>query len=115
MDWKSRLPAKTSSRWAIDKMSLIADIEAIQSLLAKPQPNRSIVSAAWCAIKRAAVISEWATLGDRVAGYIALLLATWATPDALAETPSKHPRHEREVAGCAWLSSQIWRDFEART
>ena len=30
-----------------DKMNLVADIETVQSQLAKPSPNRSIISAAW--------------------------------------------------------------------
>lgn len=58
-----------------DKMSVVADIETIQSQLAKPQPNRGIVSAAWGAIKGAAVIGECAALVERVSGFIAPLIS----------------------------------------
>jgi hypothetical protein len=54
-----------------DKMNVVADIETIQSQLAKLQPSKGIVSAAWAAIKGAAVIGEFAGLVERVTGYIA--------------------------------------------
>src|SRR3989338_3843431 len=40
-----------------DKMALVADIDTIQSQLAKPQPNRSIVATAWEVVKGAAAIN----------------------------------------------------------
>jgi len=43
-------------------MGLIADIDTIQSQLAKPQPNMNIVSAAWDAVKFAATIGGCAEL-----------------------------------------------------
>jgi hypothetical protein len=49
-----------------DKMNLVADIETVQSQLAKPAPNRGIVSAAWQAIKGAAVIAECIPLVEKV-------------------------------------------------
>jgi hypothetical protein len=53
-----------------EKMGLLADIDTIQSQLAKSQPNRSIVSAAWQAIKAAAAIHGCASLVEKVAGLI---------------------------------------------
>ncbi len=58
-----------------EKLSIVADIETIQSQLAKPQPNRSIVSAAWAAVKGAAVVGECVTLVGQVAHLIAPLIA----------------------------------------
>jgi len=46
----------------VDKMSLVADIDTIQSQLAKPNPNRTIVSAAWDAVKAGAAISGLASI-----------------------------------------------------
>jgi hypothetical protein len=57
-----------------DKMSLIADIDTIQSQLAKPQPNRQIIAAAWEAVKGAAVIDGCAGLVDKVAGLVGSLI-----------------------------------------
>jgi hypothetical protein len=58
-----------------DKMSLVADIETIQSQLAKPQPNRSIVAAAWDAIKGAAAIQGCTGLVERVTTLIASVVS----------------------------------------
>lgn len=52
------------------KMNLVADIETIQSQLAKPEPNRDIVRAAWEAVKGAATINGCVTLVQKVAGLI---------------------------------------------
>jgi hypothetical protein len=52
------------------KMSLVADIDTIQSQLAKPQPNRNIIAAAWDAVKIAADIDGCAALVHTVAGLI---------------------------------------------
>jgi hypothetical protein len=57
-----------------DKMSWVADIETVQSQLAKPAPNCGIIAAAWQAIKGAAVIAECIPLVERVHGLIAPLL-----------------------------------------
>jgi hypothetical protein len=54
-----------------DKLNLVADIETVQSQLAKPSPNRSIMSAAWSSIKGAAVIAECIPLIERVQTFIA--------------------------------------------
>jgi hypothetical protein len=58
-----------------DKMAVVADIETIQSQLAKPQPNRGIVSAAWSAIKGVATMAEVAHLVTQVATVIQPLLS----------------------------------------
>ncbi len=57
-----------------EKMSFVADIDTIQSQLAKPSPNKRIISAAWESVKAAAVINECAGLVTHVAGFIAGLL-----------------------------------------
>jgi len=54
-----------------EKMSLIADIDTIQSQLAKPQPNRSIVSAAWETVRGAAALHGCAGFVERITGLIA--------------------------------------------
>lgn len=53
-----------------DKMSLVADIDTIQSQLAKPEPNRNIITAAWGGIKAAAAINGCTTLITKVVGLI---------------------------------------------
>jgi hypothetical protein len=55
-------------------MELVADIETIQSQLAKPEPNRGILKAAWDTVKGAAAISGCTTLVEKVSGLIAGLL-----------------------------------------
>jgi hypothetical protein len=57
-----------------DKMNLVADIDTVQSQLAKPAPNRNIIEAAWTAIKGAAVISECIPLVEKVQHFIGPLL-----------------------------------------
>jgi hypothetical protein len=53
-----------------EKMNLVADIETVQSQLAKPAPNRGIISAAWTAIKGASVIAECIPLVEKVQHFI---------------------------------------------
>jgi hypothetical protein len=52
------------------KLSLVADIDTIQSQLAKPEPNRGIIGAAWGAVKAAATIEGCAELVHQVGGLI---------------------------------------------
>lgn len=52
------------------KLTLVADIDTIQSQLAKPQPNRGIINAAWETVKAAAAINGCATLVQKVLGLI---------------------------------------------
>jgi len=60
----------TSDAAEADKLSLVADVQTIQSQLAKPEPNRSIISAAWIAVKAAASINGCVALVQKVAGLI---------------------------------------------
>lgn len=53
------------------KMTLVADIDTIQSQLAKPEPNRGIIKAAWETVKGAATINSCVTLFQKVAALIA--------------------------------------------
>lgn len=53
------------------KLSLVADIETVQTQLAKPEPNRGIIAAAWEAVKGAATIDGCAELVMKVGGLIA--------------------------------------------
>lgn len=53
-----------------DKMALVADIDTIQSQLAKPKPNRGIIGAAWESVKGAATIEGCASLVERIGGMI---------------------------------------------
>ena len=55
----------------VDKMSLVADIETIQSQLAKPVPNKGIISAAWESVKAAAAINGCANLVMHATSLIA--------------------------------------------
>lgn len=57
------------------KMQLVADIETIQSQLAKPEPNRGIVKAAWETVKAAAAIDGCATLVEKVSRFITRFLS----------------------------------------
>lgn len=54
-----------------EKMELVADIETIQSQLAKSKPNGGIIQAAWETVKGAATISSCVTLVQKVSGLIA--------------------------------------------
>jgi hypothetical protein len=56
------------------KMEIIADVETIQSQLAKPEPNRGIIRAAWDAVKGAATINGCAALVQKISGLIASFL-----------------------------------------
>jgi predicted transcriptional regulator len=58
-----------------NKMSLVADIDTIQSQLAKPHPNRSIVTAAWEAVKGAASIHGCISLVEKLTGLIAGIIS----------------------------------------
>lgn len=58
-----------------DKLSFVADIDTVQSQLAKPSPNRGIIAAAWETIKGAAAIDGCTQLVSRVAGLISAVLS----------------------------------------
>lgn len=53
-----------------EKLTYVADIETIQSQLAKPTPNRSIIGSAWETVKGAAAINGCTVLVTKVAGLI---------------------------------------------
>lgn len=56
------------------KLALVADIDTIQSQLAKPVPNKGIVTAAWETVKGAAAINGCTALVTKVTGLIGGLL-----------------------------------------
>jgi len=57
-----------------EKLSFVADIDTVQSQLAKPSPSKGIVAAAWETIKGAAAIDGCAHLVTKVAGLISGML-----------------------------------------
>lgn len=57
-----------------EKMELVADIETIQSQLAKPEPHRGIVRAAWETVKRASALDGCTNLVAKIVGLIEGLL-----------------------------------------
>jgi len=57
-----------------DKMAVVADIETIQSQLAKLEPTKSIIRSAWEAVKAAAAVSGFGVLVAKVAGLIGTFL-----------------------------------------
>jgi hypothetical protein len=54
----------------VEKLNLVADIETIQSQLAKPEPNRNIIAAAWEGLQVAATIGGCVELFHQVATLI---------------------------------------------
>ena len=64
----------SSNASEVQKMGLVADLDTIQSQLAKAQPNRSIVAAAWEAVQAAASIQGCAELVQKIGGLIVGLL-----------------------------------------
>lgn len=54
-----------------EKLALVADIDTIQSQLAKPSPNKNIIAAAWEAVRGAAALSGCVDFVAKVAGLIA--------------------------------------------
>jgi hypothetical protein len=56
------------------KLGLAADIDTIQSQLAKPEPNPTIIKAAWEVVKGASAINSCTVLVHKVAGLLAHFL-----------------------------------------
>ena len=56
------------------KLELVADIDTIQSQLAKAEPNRTILQAAWEVVKGAAAINGCTVLVQKIAGLLAHFL-----------------------------------------
>lgn len=53
-----------------EKMGFVADIDTIQSQLAKPEPNRGVIRLAWETVKGAAAINGCEALVRKVAGLV---------------------------------------------
>jgi hypothetical protein len=58
-----------------DKLNYVADIETIQSQLAKPTPSQKILGAAWQALKAVATLEGCAAAFQRVSRLIAPLIS----------------------------------------
>jgi hypothetical protein len=58
-----------------EKLDYVADIETIQSQLAKPTPNKGILRAAWGALEKLATLDGCASAVQRVIPLIAPLLS----------------------------------------
>lgn len=56
------------------KLEFVADIDTIQSQLAKPAPNPTIVKSAWEVVKGAAVVNGCTALVAKIAGLLQHLL-----------------------------------------
>jgi hypothetical protein len=56
------------------KLELVADIDTIQSQLAKAEPNRTIIKTAWEVVKGAAAINSCSVFVHKVAGLLAHIL-----------------------------------------
>jgi hypothetical protein len=66
------IDAKTSEE---TKMTLVADIDTIETQLAKPTPSRQIIAAAWEGVKMAATIDGCVGLVAKAAALIAPFLS----------------------------------------
>jgi hypothetical protein len=60
----------TSQAPESSKLEFVADIDTIQSQLAKPEPTPSIIKAAWEVVKGAAAINGCTALVSKVAGLL---------------------------------------------
>ncbi len=52
------------------KLEFVADIDTIQSQLAKPEPNPTIIKSAWEIVKGAAAINGCSAIATKVAGLL---------------------------------------------
>jgi len=64
------------------KVSAIADVQTIESQLAKPQVNRSIVREAWAGVEKAVTLGKAAELVIKAGQFIAPLLTEHAASHA---------------------------------
>jgi hypothetical protein len=69
-----RAAVTRSNAAEVEKLAVVADIDTIQTQLAKPEPNKGIVAAAWAAVKGAAVVGQFVGLVEKATGYIAPFL-----------------------------------------
>ncbi len=60
---------------AAQKMELVVDVDTIQTQLARPTPNRGLVSQLWEGIVRAAALAGLADASAKVGALIAKLLS----------------------------------------
>lgn len=58
----------------VAKLTYVADIDTVQSQLAKPEPNRNIIRAAWESVQAAASIDGCAELVTKVGAAIAMVI-----------------------------------------
>lgn len=65
----------SSSVSEAQKLTFVADIDTIQSQLAKPQPNKGIIKAAWEVVKGAAAINGCGGFVQKVGSLITGLLS----------------------------------------
>jgi len=71
-----RQAIKTSARLdETQKMELVVDVDTLQTQLARPTPNRELVSRLWKGINRAASVAGLAEAAAKVGGLIAGLVA----------------------------------------
>lgn len=59
----------------VEKLTLVANIDTIQSQLVTPAPNKGIIRAAWDVVKEAEAINGCIALVQKVTGFIAGLLS----------------------------------------
>jgi hypothetical protein len=57
-----------------EKVDVIGDIDSIQSQLAKPQPNKSVISTLWAGVQSAAQLAGLAGELIKLGGYLSSLL-----------------------------------------
>lgn len=57
-----------------EKLTYVADIETIQSQLAKPSPSKSIIQSAWATVRGAAAINGCTALVARIAALLTSFL-----------------------------------------
>lgn len=58
----------------VEKLDLVADVETVQSQLAKREPNRDILKTAWSSLKAAATINGAAAFVQKVGGLLGGLI-----------------------------------------
>jgi hypothetical protein len=59
---------------AEDKLSLVADLDSLQSQLQKPAPSAAVVKTLWSGMEKLLTIGALAELGDKVGHLVAPLL-----------------------------------------
>jgi len=64
----------SSSLTEPQKVDVVGDIDSIQSQLAKPEPNKLVVSTLWSGVEKAANIAGVADKVARIGGYLSTLL-----------------------------------------